>query len=131
MSNAIRSFNASNLDEVDAAIKAALEPVTKQFGIQLTVTAAVVTSPVSGKFTISADVDLGDGLTATEREFRVFATAHGLAPDDFGKSFWFKRERYTIAGINLNAPRFAVNATRASDGKTFRFPADTVKGYLR
>lgn len=67
---------------------------------------------------------------ADATEFRRYAAAFDLDPDDFGAEFVCKGKTYRISGV---APRSSVRpilATEVSTGRVFTFPEGTVRTLL-
>ncbi len=73
-------------------------------------------------------IPLPDGLTlAPERMlFEALAEEYGMSPEDFGREFSTRRERFHVAGIDPRRPKYPVSATRVPDGKGYRFTAENV-----
>ena len=63
--------------------------------------------------------------------FEVLAPEYGLRPEDFGREFSSRGERFRINGIDPRRPRYPVSAVRIPDGKAYKFTAENVAALLQ
>lgn len=63
--------------------------------------------------------------------FEVMAPEYGLRPEDFGRQFSSRGERFRITGIDPRRPRHPVSAVRIPDGKGYKFKAKNVAALLQ
>jgi len=55
------------------------------------------------------------------------APVYDLNPSDFGKKFISGKSSFRISGIKPTNRKYPVLAERVSDGKTYKFPVESVK----
>lgn len=113
--------------EIAAASEEALRAVAEKFGVTV--------SYKSGNFspnTAALRFEFTDeGADNREAEsFRHNAAYYGMTPEDLGAKFRLGRNEYTITGFNARARKMPVQATR-TDGRRFKFPAETVARALK
>jgi hypothetical protein len=89
--------------------------------------------PTAGFATIKFEFSLknADGTIETKeaKDFRQYAHMFGLAPEDLGRTFDSRGNRFTITGLKLASAIFPILAVNQS-GKGYKFPADDVKRFL-
>jgi hypothetical protein len=79
------------------------------------------------KFEIVApDAVTGKVVSMDAQGFAKNAVKYGLHPDDLGKEFTSRGHTYMITGLKTSRPKFPISASRVTDGKGFKFPADLV-----
>jgi hypothetical protein len=74
-----------------------------------------------------------DGVPRT-REAGIFsrdAKLVGLAPEDLGKEFLWKGERYVVRGLRPRSSKRPVTCERVSNGRLFNFSATAVAAALQ
>jgi hypothetical protein len=74
--------------------------------------------------------DDGSKVSAKKLEWAAMAPRYGLKKEDFGSEFISSGERFRIEGINTRAYKMPIKAVRVSDGRKFKFSAETVKFLL-
>lgn len=63
--------------------------------------------------------------------FEVMAPGYGLQPEDFGREFSSRGERFRITGMDPRRPRYPVSVVRIPDGKGYKFTAENVAALLQ
>ena len=121
----ITTMDRAACAKIATAAEAALREVAEQLGLQVT--------NRGGKFDPSGTFDPKFTFSLPDAGENQFAsTAHlvGLHADDFGKTFQVHGKTFRITGLNLRARKFPVCAVNTTDGKSYKFPTNTVKGAL-
>lgn len=126
------SITQNQRDAITGAMKLAAQQIASKLGLALDFDFEVGTYAynvaIEAKFSVKDQV--GQAVSHERRMFEHLASRYGLAPSDFGKTFWMKGTQYKITGINQSAPRYAITGERVRDGKGFRFPARDVANCL-
>jgi hypothetical protein len=128
----IRVFDRTSAKMLGAEIEAALQDVARKHGIAIRRGHGTFdNSNFALKVECSViDQGTGEAITREKRDFTAYATLYGLEPSDLGRQFEFRGHIYTITGLKTGASRFPILAERGADGKTFKFPVDTIKARL-
>lgn len=106
--------------EISVEIEKALGPVAAKFGLVATLK--------GGKYDATGyypKIELKEG-DAGKKSFEAHAARFDLVPSDFGREFQHKGEAYTVADVKLGSDKFPILAKRASDGKVYGFPSETI-----
>ena len=84
-------------------------------------------------FGVRVSIPRPDGTTIQPERmlFEVMAPEYGLRPEDFGREFSSRGERFRITGIDPRRPRYPVSAVRIPDGKGYKFTAENVAALLQ
>jgi hypothetical protein len=77
-------------------------------------------SSVTFKVDVSEIVN-GQVVTKEASAFKAMACLYGLKPEDLGRTFAFRGEKYTVSGLNPKAAKYPICGKRVSDGKGFKF----------
>lgn len=104
----------------DAALQA-LQAVADEFGVKLDRKGGSYSS--TSLITKFEFADEG----ADQAEFDALCHVVGLTPEHFGKEFVSQGKRFVVTGINLRARKYPVTADCISDGKSYKFTADSVQ----
>ena len=83
--------------------------------------------PVAFKFVVPERTEDGEAIDPKETEFRKCARRFGLEPDDYGKMFRTFNGVYRVCGIKPKARKYPVLGRDINTGKSYTFPADSVK----
>lgn len=85
----------------------------------------------SGKFELQFGTVNDDGTANTKAmdDFKRYASRYGLSPDDLGRTFVQNGRRFEIVGAKPTNTKYPILAND-STGRTFKFPAWTVKAQL-
>ena len=115
------------LDKARTHIDKALAAVGKELGVNIKTGNCRYSSST---FTFKLEgIDLGEDGKAVSKgasDFVMLATSFGLKPEDLGKEFVSRGETFKITGLNLKAKKYPIQAEMLSNGKNYKFPADTV-----
>lgn len=65
-------------------------------------------------------------LNKDYENFKMFASAYGFKPEDFGKKFVHAGKVYQIVELNPSRKKYPITGKSAS-GALYKFPATTVK----
>lgn len=126
----ITNFGSAEHRLLSAAIQKAISDVADEFGVDIRVGGGNV-GPHKGMIKVEVEVrDTGTGKSAAQVEYEAYCHWFGLTKEDFGRTFVVNRDLYRISGILPRGQRYNVSAERVSDGRGFKFPADTVKRAL-
>ena len=118
--------------EIGDEIEAAVAEIAKRHGFAVAKGVRGTFDATGCKYTVDIRQIAEDGKVQTQERanFSAYADMFGLQPDDLGKTFTSQGRTYTIEGIAPRRPKYPVVAKR-DDGKTFKFPAETVAMRLR
>jgi hypothetical protein len=109
----------------------ALTEIADKFGIKITYKSGSFARDGSNatiKFEMVApDATTGGFVSREAQDFKVYATEYGFEPEDLGSEFTVNGTKYRITGLKTRRPKYPICAGRVSDGKGFKFPAETVK----
>jgi hypothetical protein len=109
-------------------LQAALKVVSDKHGIQIEVGRATFT-PKNATFKVEIATVSEDGTANTQEatNFIQFCSLYDLKPEHLGAEFTFRGDRYKVAGLaSGRSHKFPILADRIPDGKTFKFPAESV-----
>ena len=83
-------------------------------------------------YSVRVGIAMDDGqIYSRDRAlFESLAPAFGLAPSDFGRTFWTSGDLFRLVSINPNRPKYPISADRVRDGRRFKFTADGVLASL-
>jgi len=87
------------------------------------------TNSATIKLEISEVVD-GKVITKEAESFAANARIYGLDPEDLGRKFQLGDDVYTVTGLKPRASKYPILATSENNGKSYKFPADTVARQL-
>ena len=116
------------LNKAREHIDKALAAVGEELGVNLQLGNCRYTPGESFTFKLEG-LALGEDGKAVSKEasdFVMLATSFGLKPEDLGKEFVSRGETFKITGLNLKAKKYPIQAEMLSNGKSYKFPADTV-----
>ena len=119
-----RPFLAKAREHIDKALAA----VGKELGVNIQLGNCRYSPGESITFKLEGNA-LGEDGKAVSRgasDFAMLATSFGLKPEDLGKEFVSRGETFKITGLNLKAKKYPIQAEMLSNGKGYKFPADTV-----
>ena len=123
-----RSFLKSFKGDAEAA----LTVVAEKYGISVSYKGGSYARDGANatlKFEIAApDAETGEALSREAQDFKLSARAHGFEPEDLGSEFTVRGTVYRITGLKPRRPKYPICADRVSDGKSFKFPVEIVKG---
>lgn len=126
----ITNFGSAEHRLLSAAIQKAISDVADEFGVDIRVGGGNVGS-TKGMIKVEVAVrDTGTGKSAAQVEFEAYCHWYGLAKEDFGRTFISNRDLFRVSGVLPRGQRFTISADRVSDGRRFKFTADTVKRSL-
>lgn len=129
----IRQFTPQTIPTIMDECREALEVVAKKHGLSLqrkTCRYRPDEAPVAFRLLVLERTEEGDEIDPKETEFRRYAAAFGLTPDDFGKTFKVQGDSYQISGIKPRGRRYNVLGKSASTGKVYKFEVSAVLGGL-
>lgn len=108
----------------------ALEVVAQELGLSVEYGGGKY-DPTAGTFTPKFTFQVEGGKEAAfQRDAGALWQHEWLTGEDYGATFKSQGRDYTLAGINLRAPKYPLLADCAQDGKTYRFTAEAVKQAL-
>lgn len=78
------------------------------------------------QFGVRVSIPLPDGSSLDPERilFEALAEEYGLSPNEFGRGFSTKRERFLVTGIDPRRPKYPISATRVPNGKDHKFTAE-------
>lgn len=128
MSIKIEEMNGATAKILGDAAEAALIEVAERLGVNLTVNGGAFKpgeGTLSLRFTFGCKSDGG-----IPKSFLAHCGRYSLTPSDFGAEFVSRGHTYTISGVNPRRRKYPITAIRASDGKGYKFAAETVRSAL-
>lgn len=84
------------------------------------------TLPVMFDFIIREENEAGEVLTREAIEFKKYATAFGLKPEDLGRTFESRGETYEICGASIKSSKYPILAKNVKNGKILKFMLESV-----
>lgn len=124
----MKTIDRNACKQLSADMLEALKAVALKHGVQFSYKGGNFSSS-SANFRIEAAV-VGDGgvaETADRRCFKQYASLFDLKPEWLDKSFVHGNDTFTIIGLNTRKSKNPVLGKSANNGKTYIFPANTVK----
>lgn len=127
----ISRFDSATCRDVSSRIEAALAPLAKELGIQI--------SAKGGRFssesytvkvecaTVSED---GNVMTDEAQSFRAYAFSYGLSADDLFTTFVRNGSTWTLVGCKPRSTKWPLLCRDESNGKVYKLPADTVRLHI-
>lgn len=128
----IQSLDRPTMTLLRKEIDFAMEGVGRKFGLSIHAGSGRYT-PQNATFKLEIATFGADGaaVTADAEAFRALASTYGLDPEDLGREFTVTGTAYRIAGLNTRRPKSPLNCVRVADGRSFKFPVETVKRAIR
>lgn len=122
----ISSFSPAVCRDVQARVQAALAPLAKELGLQITAKAGSY-SAEAYTFKVECATISSDGKAQTKEalDFKAYAFRYGLSPEDLWTTFERGGETYTIVGCKPRSRKYPILCRTGE--KTYKLPADTVK----
>lgn len=129
----IEKFDRPTIRKILEECGEALEAVAEKHGLKLERKHCTYSSeelPVAFKFiTVQLDTN-GNAMDSRAKDFIRYASLYGLSESDFLAEFSRRGKTYRICGFKPRARKYPVLAECVQDGKTYKFPVDTVKAAL-
>jgi hypothetical protein len=107
---------------IDKDIKAALAAVEEKWGVNIAVGGGTYTND---SFTTKLKVSVA-GVDMAKKEWDRYAFRFGLKDEQYGTTFQFSGETFTVAGIRPKARKQPIIGTNAR-GTRYTFPASALK----
>lgn len=124
------SFDRESVRVLRLDLQNALEQFAKENEYAIYVGNATFTgNNITFKLEVSTLNQDGSVNTKESESFRRFASSYELNPDDLGRTFQFGEKTYTIIGMKPRSRKYPILCE--NNGKTYKFPASTVRMYLR
>lgn len=121
------NINPEVLKKIRDEVNALLKPIGEKYAVKMELGRATYSQ---NNFTFKLEGSrIGEDGTAATKEaeaFKILAKMFGLEPDDLGKTFRSQGKEFTITGLSPKSSKFPIHA-KGSDGKNYKFPAETVK----
>jgi hypothetical protein len=127
----MKTIDRNACKQISADMLEALKAVALKHGVQFSYKSGNFSSS-SATFRIEAAV-VGDGgvaITAERRDYPLYCSMYGLRPEWLDKSFRHGTDTFTIIGLNTRKHKNPILGKSANNGKTYIFPADTVKALM-
>ena len=120
----IQKFDRNNLATLRNDIDEALRSVGEQHGITFTFNSIRYSDNM---FSTRLEARVGEDSTEHARnDWNKNYWKIGLQKEDFGKTFVYGGQSYTVVGIKPRSSKFPVIAER-SDGKKFKMPVEVIR----
>jgi len=125
----LKQFDRATARTLSMEVEAALSAVGKRYGLNIKVSGGSFDAyQFSPKLQLKI-ADTGDGQSADQREFAIYAPMFGLAAKHFGATLKHRGKTYKIAGIRPKAHAYPIVAADAT-GRRVCFPAETAMNQL-
>ncbi len=125
-------FDRSNLPEITAHLGAALANAAAEIGLSAKLgrtTFDVTTFSTKVEVaTLNAD---GDANSKEAEAFKCHAKHYGLKPEDLGREFACRGDRFRIIGLLTRARKYPILCERLSDGQAIKFGEHWIVNTLR
>lgn len=118
----ITQLTATNIDPIQADIKAALAAVEEKYGVTIGFGGIRYDSAQYGS---KMTVTIGNADEAAKAEFDKYCWKFNLKPSAFGSTFTTQGQTFTVVGIKPKGKKYPVLAKNAA-GKVFKFPERAV-----
>lgn len=133
MTSKIEKFDRPTIRKVLEECGEALQAVAEKHGLKLErkhCTYSQDELPVAFKLiTVQLDPN-GNAMDSRAKDFIRYADLYGLSESDFLAEFRRGAKTYRICGFKPKARKYPVLAECVQDGKTYKFPVETVKAAL-
>lgn len=127
-------INRTTLKNLRQALNSAVKDVADEFEVSIQFGNATFTpNGTDATFKVEVLAKMADGsvFNPLEEDFKKYAFMYGLSAEDFGKEFsTWDGNTYKICGLKRRAHKYPILAKDKRNGKTFKFPANTVKRSL-
>jgi hypothetical protein len=126
----ITSLDRTSLRLISAEMETALAGIAAKYGISIEKAGGTFgydNAIVKFKLAVSRN---GKFVTKERTDFETYAACYGLSPKNLGKQFTYGTQKFEIIGLNSRAKRTPILGRELGSGKTYRFPAETVKAGL-
>jgi hypothetical protein len=126
-------LNRAKMKEIREQVDAALHEVGLNLGVSLSLGNGSF-GDTEGHFKLKVvNVGAGGGVVENpeRKSWSVFCKQYGLRVDDLDKVFVVNGTNYKIEGVKPSRSKFPISAKRVSDGRGFKFPAESVLIGLR
>lgn len=124
-------FDRDNLKALRKDLEEALKQVAEKHNIQIVVGNASFTSnDVNWKIQMLAKDDSGKVHDRLAEDFKFYANALGMKPEDLGKEFTVGRDKYRLKGYNGKKRKFPIVAINLSNNKEYGLTLGGVKRAL-
>lgn len=126
----ITSIDRCNHQILSDAFVKALKGVCDQYGVDVEGSGGTLGSG-TGVIKLSVNVrDNGAGVAGKQAEWDRFCAWIDMKPEDFGREFTWRGQRYRIVGVLRGGHKYNLSADRVYDGRSFKFVASHVKTLL-
>ena len=125
----IKTMDRESVRTLHEALKEALKPLEKKFGTRCEFEGGRFNTDegsYSPNITLQIDVDRKSVEEKEKTKFKMYASAWGLKPSDFGRRFTFRGESYIVCGIRENAEKYGV-VGKNEEGKRYCFPVSAIQ----
>ncbi len=131
----IKEFDKTNLKNLRADVDAAMGNIASKYGIAIRLgNISFLPEKATGKVEFVVTNNTSDGTSVNPREavmkpdFKRYAHAFGLKPEQYGVIFIFGQERYKLVGLKPRAPKLPVIATNIANGTSYKLPESALIG---
>jgi hypothetical protein len=122
------TITRQTLKDIKEALTPQLESLGKQLGVDLKFGSGQYGATGYLKVEIAPISSDGHTVTAEARSFPLFCAAAGLEPEDLWGTFRTRSgDEYQIVGYNTRAPKMPILCKKTSDGRSYKFSADTFR----
>lgn len=130
----ITKFDRASVRQILAECEEALRPVAEKYGLTLDRKGKTYYQdalPVMYQLLVTKMDEDGNVLSADAKAFQEQAFLYGLEPSDLGREFKSRGDTFRITGLKPRSRKYPVLAKNVKTGKTFKFPAESVKAGLK
>jgi hypothetical protein len=121
-------FNKKEFEVFRMDVEKALQDIAKKYDVNIHAGHITYTSD-NFKLNLEVTKKEVNGKSYEQAEFEKYCILFGLEPKDYNRQFKSNGTVFTIYGLNLKAKTMPVLA-RTTDGRGFKFGAETVKRLL-
>jgi len=107
-----------------------LQPLAKELNLRIIAKGGSIgETSVIVRIEVAEEGEDGVILNREAEDFKALAAVYDLSPDDLGRKFKDSTGKtFQIVGLKSRSSKYPILAT--SGGKRYKFPVETVKGYL-
>jgi len=128
----IKTFDRTNLQALRGELNAAVSAIAERHGIAIQCGRCGF-SPENATLKLELSVKTPEGAVVSRerKDYTDFAEVYGLDPAWLDKTFVTGGETYKITGLRPKGRKRPVLCQQLANGKTFVFPVDAVKAYMK
>jgi len=125
----MNTITKDNLIMIQDAVKPALEQISNDLGVSITIGRGSYDNKANGHFKVNI-ATLGEGGEVETKEWSDYKSCchwHECKPEWLGENFCTGNGEFQLIGMKTRGRKFPFIAKSLSDGKTYKFTAESIK----